>query len=109
MKFRKFRWILYAMTIVLTGVISLQAYWLNRAVLFEKKKFADQVRGAMMAATARIESGEAFNLIAENYLPPPPLPPGTELRDCVITRHDSNKVFRIIHNHSGPGIPPPDR
>jgi signal transduction histidine kinase len=107
MKYRKFRWILFAMTVVLTGVISMQAYWLNKAVLLEKKKFADQVRGAMMAATAKIESGEAFNLIAENYLPPPPFPPGMEVRDCVITRRENGKLIHIVHNHTGPAIPLP--
>src|SRR6266540_184787 len=98
MKYRKFRWILFAMTVVLTGVIAMQAYWLNKAVMLEKKKFTDQVRGAMMNATTRIESGEALNLITEHYLPPP-LPPGTEMRDCVIVRNDSNRVIRIMHNH----------
>lgn len=108
MKYRKFRWILFFMTIVLAGVISLQAYWLNKAVLFEKKKFTDQVREAMRNATVRIESGEAFNLIAEHYLPPP-LPPGTEVRDCVIEKNDSSRVIRIMHNHLLPHPPlPPD-
>jgi two-component system phosphate regulon sensor histidine kinase PhoR len=80
------------MTLVLTGVICLQAYWLNKAVSLEKKNFTEKVRGAMVDATARIESGEAFALITNEFLPPPGI---FEERDCVISRNDSGKTIRI--------------
>lgn len=111
MKHRRFRWILYAMTLVLTGVICLQAYWLDKAVSLEKKNFTEKVRGAMVNATARIESGEAFNLITEEFLGPPG---AIAERDCVIVRNDSNEI-RIVGSRIPvppsfpPGSPPPPR
>jgi two-component system phosphate regulon sensor histidine kinase PhoR len=106
MKHRRFRWILYAMTIVLTGVICLQAYWLDKAVSLERMSYRDNVRDAMRKATAKMESGEAFNLITNEFLPPP----GLIEKDCVIVRTDSGKTIHIVHNkvpHAPPFPPHP--
>lgn len=103
MKHRRFRWILAAMTIVLTGVISLQAYWLDKAVALEKKNYTEKVRSAMVDATAHLESREAFNLISEELLSPPG---AFEVRDCVIRRNDSAHL-RIVRNRiPEPPVPP---
>lgn len=96
------------MTIVLTGVICLQVYWLDKAVMLEKKNYTEKVRDAMVNATARIESEEAFNLITNEFLPER-MP--FEVRDCVIVRNDSFERAiirtRIPHPPAPPFPPPP--
>jgi signal transduction histidine kinase len=91
------------MTIVLTGVICLQVYWLDKAVKLEEKNYSEKVRDAMVNATARIESEEAFNLIT-NELLPEPIPFG--VRDCVIVRDDSNEHMIIRKRIPAPPEPP---
>jgi two-component system phosphate regulon sensor histidine kinase PhoR len=92
------------MTIVLSGVICLQAYWLNKAVSLEKKNFTEKVREAMADATARLESTEAFTMITNELLSPEG---AFDNRDCVIVHNDSN--IRIIETRtpSYKRVPPP--
>lgn len=100
MKYKRFRWLFAFMTLALTGVVCLQTFWLNREVQFEKKKFTEEVRDAMVKATARLESGEAFSLLTEAMIPSPKM-----VQDCVIVISDSSKTVRVIHSNI-PSTPP---
>jgi two-component system phosphate regulon sensor histidine kinase PhoR len=100
MKYKRFRWLLAFMGIALTGVICLQAFWLNREVKLEQKKFVEDVHDAIVKATTKIESGEALTLITDAMIPRSP-----EMRDCVVVLTDSIRQIRIVHRGNTP-LPP---
>ncbi len=104
MKYRKFRWLFAAMSLALTGVICLQVFWLAKAIDIEKKKFSEQVSGAMVAATEKMEAGEAFSMISEEMIPDIKNIPG-KICDSIVMK-ENGKTIRIIKTPGMVPLPP---
>lgn len=105
MKHKRFRWLFTAMSLALAGIISLQVYWLDKAVGSERRKFADDVRTAMKDATAKLETGEAYTLISDALLPREGTTDSLHQRDSVIVGA-GGKSIRVYRNFESGKIPP---
>lgn len=104
MKHKRFRWLFAAMSLALTGIVCLQVFWLLNAIELEKKKFSEQVHGAMVAATEKLETGEAFSMLSDAFVTNDDLPSGKVRDSIVITSPEKN--IRIINHISNIPHPP---
>jgi two-component system phosphate regulon sensor histidine kinase PhoR len=96
MKYKRFRMLFAAMSLALAGVVCLQIFWLSNAIDLEKKKFSEQVREAMVKASEKIESREAFTLLSDAFGMDDALLPEKANDSIVIC--SSNKTVQIINS-----------
>ena len=64
----RFNIILILMTAALTGIILLQAYWINHDVELKKKQFDQNVKQALIAVIDKVERNENMRIVAGNLL-----------------------------------------
>lgn len=65
---RKIRLIIVLMTFALTGIIALQAYWIQEAIKIKEQEFEQSVIQAMNNVVDKIETREAFHIIKDRFL-----------------------------------------
>jgi two-component system, OmpR family, phosphate regulon sensor histidine kinase PhoR len=97
MKHKRFRWLAVSIAIALAGIISLQAYWLDKAASIERRKFEEEVTTAMADATERLETYEAFTLITDALVPEDmaELDSLTMMADLAVAKLDSSEAMRF--------------
>src|ERR1044072_759810 len=105
MKHKRFRWLFAAMSFALAGLVCLQIFWLTNAVSLEKKKFSEQGRSAMIAATEKLESGEALTLLSDAFVPDEELPE-KYTTDSVVVHTPGHQTIRVIKGNNFAPVPP---